>query len=88
MNSTHLLVAALLVAASSAGMAQSAPAASAASMPMDCSKMMAKHNDASAKGMPMTMGAGCDKAATPAAAASTAKKKAPTHDHGKVHKQQ
>lgn len=70
--------------ASAAAIAQDRPAApaapaAAASMPMDCSKAMRRHDHNADRNLPVSASKGCP----PARAASVVK---PAHDHAKVHK--
>ena len=58
--------------------APAAPAA-AASMPMDCSKAMRRHDHNAERNLPVSASKGC----APARTASAVK---PVHDHAKVHK--
>ena len=92
MTTFRTLSAALIVSPiASTAAAQSRPAEmastpmSAASMPMDCAKPMAKHDHAAEKGMPKSQGTvgPCP----PLAAASTPKSKS-MHDHAKFNKNQ
>ncbi len=86
-----LAVAAIgLSTAYAAGEAAPAPAeaASAALMPMDCGKQMARHDHGAEKGTPMPMSAKCAMASDAPADASAPKKTESIkgHDHARFHK--
>ncbi|HSW08019.1 hypothetical protein [Aquabacterium sp.] len=79
MNFAQALAAGIMAFAAATALAQPAPATPAASMPMmDCQKM-AKHDHGAEKGTPTPKSTAC----VNATAASSARRKAPAHDHGK-----